>query len=312
MKYAFRVVFRLTSDGVLSSEKQFLEFTAEHDGTPLKLSSGTKGSTIDECDRFSISGRDFHSAEEADRAAESVRQSLLLYSARARIGIDLGQSSLRAFGMSAYGRALVAKQVGAERVLEDHLGITVYEAEPPPAFVRMNMSGKATRPAETLTAALAGSVGKVRFLSRKAETAAGLYALSHFVGRAPARFLLLFIALEALFQPSKRSAKVQAHVDALTELTTKNTDLSNEERQAISSAISFLRTDSIAITGKQLAATTLKGELYDSLPPDAFFGKIYKIRNDLVHRGVMDPEQLHALVGEVDRFVADVVARHVH
>jgi hypothetical protein len=308
VSYAFRVVFRLTSDGVLSSKEEFLEFRAERDGSSLRLSAGTKGSSIDNSDRFSVSGRDFAAYGEAERAAECVRHSLLLYAARTRTGVDLGQNSLRAFRMSAYGKALVAEHVGAERVLEDHLGITVYEAEPRPAFVRMNISGKASRPAQALTSDLAASVGKLRFASRKAETAAGVYALSHFVGEAPARFLLLFIALEALLEPSPRSAKVQAHIDVLLG-STNGADLDQEERHAISSSLSFLRTHSISATGRRLAVEALGDRQYDSLRPDAFFAKIYRVRNDLVHRGVMDPEQLHVLVGEVDRFVADIVAR---
>lgn len=307
MKYAFRVVFRLTGEGNLNSKDEILEFKSEASSMPLKLCSGTKGQPIGSCDRFSVSGTDINSFDEAQDAAEAVRHALLLVACRTRTGIDLGQNSLRGFGISPHYRQVLAEQLGTKRVLEDHLGVTLYEAEPRPSFIRMNMTGTLSRPADSLTADLSATVGRARFSTHKAETAAGLYALSHFAGRAPAKFLLLFIALEALFEPAPRSAQVQTYIDTLLEQT-RTAELAPEERQAIASALSFQRTDSIAATGRKLAASALGEQLYDSLQPELFFAKIYKVRNDLVHRGKIDAESLHVLVGEVDRFVADVIA----
>lgn len=311
MTYAFRVCFRLTGVGAITSTHEFIEFASSADGRSLKLSSGTRNVPIGENDRYSVSGNGFETPEAAHQAAESVRHALLLHSARTRCGLDLGQNSLRGFGISAYGKELVARELGEERVLEDHLGTTVYLLEPKPTFLRVNMTGIVSRPVDSLIADLTSTVGAVRFATSKAETAAGIYALSHFVGRAPARFLLLFIALEALFQPEARSAQAREHVDSLVKVT-KEANIPQEEKQSILSTLSFLRQASIAATGRQLATAALGDRTYDNISPGAFFSKIYKVRNDLVHRGLIDAESLHVLVGEVDRFVADIVSSQAH
>lgn len=306
MTYAFRVCFQLTGVGTLSSTQEFVEFKSS-DGRALKFSSGTKNVSIGGNDRYSVSGAGFETPEAAHQTAESVRHALLLYSTRTRCGIDLGQNSLRGFGISAYGKELAAKELGAERVLADHLGTTVYLLEPKPTFLRINMKGTVSRPVDSLITELTSTVGALRFGTSKAETAAGIYALSHFVGRAPARFLLLFIALEALFEPEARSAQACAHVDNLVK-ETKEAELAQEEKDSIISTLSFLRQSSIAATGRRLAIAALGQKPYDNIPSGAFFSKIYKVRNDLVHRGLIDAEALHALVGEVDRFVADIIS----
>lgn len=311
MTYAFRVCFRLTGVGTLTSTQEFVEFMSSVDGRALKLSSGTRNVPIGDNDHYSVSGIAFETPEAAHQTAESVRHALLLHSARKRCGLDLGQNSLRGFGISAYGKELAAKELGAERVLEDHLGTTVYLLEPKPTFLRINMTGTVSRPVESLIADLTSTVGAVRFPTSKAETAAGIYALSHFVGRAPARFLLLFIALEALFEPEARSAQACEHVDSLVKVT-KEANLAQEEKKSILSTLSFLRQGSIAATGRQLATAALGDQTYDNISPGDFFAKIYKVRNDLVHRGFIDAESLHLFVGEVDRFVADIVSSQAH
>jgi hypothetical protein len=119
----------------LTSSEEFVEFRTLANGMPLKFSSGTKNVPIGANDRFSVSGTGFISPEAAHETAEAVRQALLLFSASTRCGMDLGQTSLRGFGMSEYGKKFVAQQLGSERVIEDHLGITIYAAEPKPTFV---------------------------------------------------------------------------------------------------------------------------------------------------------------------------------
>jgi hypothetical protein len=206
------------------------------------------------------------------------------------------------------GKQWIGQQIGAEAVLEDHLGITVFPTLPRPSFVRTNITGKVSKPAEALVEDLRSIVGQRCFLSSKAETAAAIYAFSHFVGPAPARFLMLFVALEALFKREKRSFQWRNHIEYLAAVT-KASDLSSEDMQSLLSELSLLHKDSIGSTGRRFDDITLGEQLYDSLLPGPFFIKIYKVRNNLVHRGRIEPETMHVLVGEVDRFVADIVSR---
>jgi hypothetical protein len=308
MSYGVRVCFRLSGQGQLTSEQEFIESRAISDNLPLKLSAGVRGDRLGKSERFSVSSESFLSVDEAQTAGESIRQALLLLSVQNRRGIDLGQNDTRRFMLYPYGKQMLATNLGVQAVTEDHLGVTVYSLNPKPMFLQLNMNGIISRTAQSFMDNVATTVGRYRFTSTKAVTAAGLYALSHFTDRAPARFLLLFIALEALFRPASRSPMAQAHVDLLIALTT-DSNLSEDEKSTICSGLSFQKNESIAKTGRDLAESLLPDLVYDSLSPGKFFAKIYKIRNNMVHRGEIDPESLHALVGEVDRFVADIVSR---
>jgi len=154
---------------------------------------------------------------------------------------------------------------------------------------------------------LATSVGRYSFKRPASDTAARIYAISHFVRSAPARFLLLFVSLEALFEPGPRSDRARVHVDSLIE-STNSSDLAEDEKSAISSQLSFLRQASIAQTGRDLARTRLTGKKYFDKSPEDFFRYAYQIRNDIVHSADIDPTTLHKLLGEMDRFVSHVLA----
>jgi hypothetical protein len=92
---------------------------------------------------------------------------------------------------------------------------------------------------------LSAAIGRFEFATEQSEIAAGIYAISHFVGRPPARFLLLFVSLEALFKPMPRSEAAQNHVQSLIEIT-QRAQVSTDERDAIISALTFLKSKSIA------------------------------------------------------------------
>ena len=309
MSFGFRVCFILNGAGSLSSDEEFISFVALKENIPLKLSSGTAGVSIGNTDRFSVSGGSFESAESAHTTAEKVRVALLRRATAMRRGIDLGQQSLKGFGMSAYGKQLVAEMFKVHAVREDHLGITVFRDDPKPKFVRMNATGLVSSQAQALISDLSTTLGHYKFATEESEIAAGIYAISHFVGRAPARFLLLFVSLEALFKPGPRSEAAQKHVQSLIE-TTKQAQLPPNEQDAIASALTFLKSQSIAQTGRQLAATLLKEKTYEGLDAAVFFSHIYKMRNDIVHRGKIEPDAVHSILGEFDRFVSELIGQY--
>lgn len=306
MTYGFRVCFRVPEEGTLTSDDQFIAFVLSSNNYSLKLSSGTEGTAIGKCDRLIVSGGPFESPENAQIYAEFVRVALLLMAARNRLGIDLGQNALRSFAINEYGKQYLTALLKTDHVHEDHLGITVYPMERMPLFVRMNVKGIAARPAHKFVEELADLVGRYRFISPKSEISAGLYAFSHFVLQAPARFLMLCVSLEALFDPMPRSDEAQAHVQRLID-TTLQASLDNEEKQSLTSTMEFLKRQSIAQTGRRVALQFLKDEKYDSLPAPDFFSKVYKMRNDIVHNGQIDVHALQNILGETDRFVADIL-----
>jgi hypothetical protein len=310
MSFGFRVCFTLAGEGSLTSNAEFISFVANELGLTLKLSSGTAGVDIGKTDRFSISGGSFQRADDAQTVAEQVRVALLHRATATRRGIDLGQQALKSFAMSTYGKQYVAELLKVDAVQEDHLGITVFRDDPKPKFVRMNAKGLVSSPAQTMIDELSASIGRYRFVSEKAEVASGIYAISHFVGRAPARFLLLFVSLEALFESAPRSEEAQEHVRSLIEAT-QQAPIPADEREAIASTLTFLKSKSIAQTGRDLAARLLSGQTYDGSDAATFFSRVYKMRNNIVHHGKVDPAAIQSVLGEMDRFVSELL-RHYY
>jgi hypothetical protein len=309
MSFGFRVCFILNGEGSLISNEEFISFVAHKPGLTLKLSSGTAGVSIGKTDRFSISGGSFETAEDAQAIAEKVRVALLQRATATRRGIDLGQQSLKGFMMSAHGEQYVAALLKVHAVQEDHLGITVFRDDPKPKFARMNATGLVSSQAQAMVDDLSTAIGRYAFATEQSEIGAGIYAVSHFVGRAPARFLLLFVSLEALFKLSPRSEGAQNHVQSLIE-TTQQARIPTDERDAIVSALTFQKSKSIAQTGRELAAALLGGQTYEGMDAATFFSHIYKMRNDVVHRGKIDPSAVHSVLGEMDRFVSDLIRHH--
>jgi hypothetical protein len=148
-------------------------------------------------------------------------------------------------------------------------------------------TARASSQAQVVADELSSSIGRFTIVSPRAEVASALYSITPFVGLPAAHFLLLFISLESLFAPKLRSDDAQAHVQSLLD-STQQARISPEDRVAICSSLSFLKAQSIAQTGRDLAASLLGGRTYQELQAPEFFSKVYGLRNDMVHRGTID------------------------
>ena len=304
--YFFRVRFTVPGKGSFTSEKESISFVVTGVPGELKLSSASDGVSIGDSDRLTISGGPFLTTDQAQRVAEHVRVALLRRAVLMRRGLDLGQLSLQSFTMSDYGKKYIAENLGVSAVQEDRLGMTVYSDNPKPRFFGINMQGHVSMPADKLVEELVGSIGRFTYHNERAEISSGIYAFSHFVGRVPARFLVLFVCLEALFDAIPRSTETQAHVQQLIKFTNESS-LDGNEKEAISSALSFLKNKSIHQTGRALAAVLLPGKTYRSMSPADFYSHLYRIRNTMVHKGDIDPKQIHELIGDMDQFTSDIL-----
>jgi hypothetical protein len=307
MGYFFRVRFTVPGKGSFTSDNEAISFSVPSIQPELKLSSASVGVAIGASERLTVSGGPFDTSKQAQIAAERVRTALLRRSVLMRRGLDVGQLSLKSFGISDYGKQYFAEQLNVPAVQEDHLGVTVYSDNPKPQFFSMSMQGLVSMPASRFVEELVTTVGRYTFRNQRAEIASGIYAFSHFIGRAPARFLVLFVCLEALFDAEPRSEAARNHVQALIEATNASSSLDPEEKQAISSALSFQKSKSIHQTGRALATSALPGKTYRSMSPADFFSHIYKIRNNMVHKGDIDPKEIHDLLGDMDQFISDII-----
>jgi hypothetical protein len=309
MAYGFRVDFQLTGEGLFTSEKEFIEFNAFSSGLPLRLSAGIKGCALGKSKLFTLSSECFQSKEDAEIEANKVSDALLLLSPKMKCGLNLGQYAFPTRGALTLMKPMLERALGTTTASAD-LGITVYPLNSKPTFLRTEFKMSVIHTAQSFVDELVAIIDHRQFVSAKLKVAAAFYALSRFAENAPpARLILLYIAIESLLEPVRCSPEAEAHVDLLIN-TTKNGTLSEEEKKAICSTLSFLKKESIARTARSLAEKLLGGQFYDRLSPGEFFSKIYKVRNNLVHRGIINAESLHLLVIDIDHFVSDLIASY--
>jgi hypothetical protein len=243
MSYSFRIAFKTTGKA-FESEHETVAFHMSRTQQPLRLSGMAKGTAIKESDRFSIVGGPYKSEEAAAEAANAVVQALWIWCIDSGQGIDLGQHSVQGFHVSETGSEFFAKALHAERVIPDRLGVTVFKSEPTPTFFRIALKGNVSRPVESFLNALVGSIAHCRLNSKRALLAAELYGTSHFVGLMPARFVLMFAAVEALLAPSRRGAEALIHLRTLKDLTA-SAGLDYADAESITSGLGFLMRESI-------------------------------------------------------------------
>ena len=130
---------------------------------------------------------------------------------------------------------MFSEQFGAP-IIEDHLGITTFEPEPPPRFVGIRVKGVVSKSTEAFVENFERSFQKLEFKSPRAQLATELYAASHFETSATARFLALFTTLESLMTPAPRSEAARKHVEQLIEATNA-ADIPYDDKRSLTGAI---------------------------------------------------------------------------
>lgn len=310
MTYAARVAFRLEDVGSLQSDESRLEFLPRGSETPHRIISGNQDLSFGQVDRLSIISPGHESEAQALSASEALIEGLLIYAVTRSRAIDLGHCNNAECFISSAGEEHFKEMFGAERVLADNLGATIFAEQPKPTFVNIQATPHVSTSIDTLTDFLRDNLYRTTFESQKARNSAHLFTLVHFQVSSVAQFLLLFISIEALLTPAKASTDVEDHVDSLIELT-RNSSLQKEQIEHLCSSLSFLKRESISKTARTLATSRLSGKTYMGLSPEEFFKLIYKTRNNIVHRGNVDKEELSSLHEHLNRFVIDLIMSHV-
>ena len=305
MGHKFRLCFRLPEDSSFTGDEESIAIL-EHNGESLELVAIDKEKKLSLSKRFVINGGPYDTVEEAEKAGEAARVALLYYAITRRVGINLSEYEPGG-RLTDAGKEFFSADINAP-VLDDWLGLTVFEAEPSPQFVRFDMSIQVRKSTQTFVKTMEDSFRRYALTSPRAEVAIGLFTSSFFENTPSARFLSLYMSLEVLLEPLPRTEEAQEHVDALIK-TTKTAKVPKEDKESLLGALGWLKKESIKQTFIKLADRLLSGSLYDSLSPEEFFDKISRIRNDLVHRGIADPTELVNIVLDLEKLVVDIL-RH--
>ncbi len=305
--FYFRVRFHLPRHHSIDCKNRELEIPVRSDDAPLLLRAHDGDGTIKSARRLVLTGGPYCSLKEARASGIRVRNALIVYSVRSRVGIDLGNDTSSG-GMSDYARDKLAGETGVQ-FLNDVHGLSVYEGTRQTMFVYLCASSLILGQQVRAFLDLFQQASSMDFHpTPKQEVAFELFGAAQFEPSTRSRFLTLVMAVEALLEPADREAGSREHVRRLIE-ETQRSGLAESERESLVGSLRWLLQDSIGRTGTQLATRLLGTNTYANISPGSFFRYCYDLRSQLVHNGAIadDTVRLGTVAVELERFVADLL-----
>jgi hypothetical protein len=268
--YNFRVRFDFVEGDRLISDDSHVRFDGSSAGETFTLRSGAASEAISSRSTASILGGPYANEEAAHGAAEWARDTLLIWSVRNRLGIDMGDGHLRSL-LTEAGRLDYEKALG-KPVRGDLQGIDVYPANDDTAFLRAECKTAVGRPVDAFITDFRRIGSRSWQPTEKQRVAAELFCASFFDRVFRSRFITLVTAVEALLQPGRRSDAVQDIIEKAKALARALAE-TDSAKDALLSGLERLRKDSIGHAGRELADRLLEGRTYDNLGPGSFFAK---------------------------------------
>jgi hypothetical protein len=178
MSYCFRVKFRVGERVHLATTAEELELA--NDGERVILRASEEGVEVGDAEWLSLRGQSYQTPQDAEHAAARWANRLRLAFSVLRLGADFG---LRAPGgfVTEHGLKMVEDASG-KRALNDVHGITVFECEPPPVFVRISGKAQVGKPVDRFLELLAAAATTDMTMSDKDVLAFDLYSASSLRG----------------------------------------------------------------------------------------------------------------------------------
>ena len=204
---------------------------------------------------------------------------------------------------------MIGQQVG-KKALNDQLGLMIFETSSELVFATPpKVTFRVTRSPKRFMTAFSTYMARARVLTNQERLAFDLFSAASFQSSPEARFLLLFIAIEAMLQPRERPSPAIDYVKSFISTVEDAQDLAPSDRMSLLGALSWFRYESIRRTGRAFAVDRLGVATYSDVPPDAFFEKAYNLRNRLVHGVPPLPgrKEVGDVIGPLATFVADLL-----
>jgi hypothetical protein len=241
--------------------------------------------------RYAIVGRHFANEDEATESGERLRNGLLRFAAAENFGLDVVDRYGAQFAQ--FIKDLHFTQTGV-RLRDDKHGLDVYAEGAPIRHVRVEAYGSSTRLISKWQAFLSSEFVAAPPISPKQRLALDLLSLSGFDSRSKTKFLTLITIVEVLAQQRRRST---ASCHLLDTFISRARAAKDPQAILLAGPLSFLKRQSIGESCRQLV------ESVASADEAVFFGKCYKIRSQLVHRGEtnapLETDRLRSLVASI-------------
>lgn len=308
--YSFRLRFvRSPRDSVNIDEPQLT--LPKREGDPeVALVSRERNTAIKDSTCLVLRASGWHTQEAAESAGNLYSDVLARTLARLRIGADFGSRAAKSW-FTADGLEWLQESTG-RTVLNDVHGLMVYESTGNPQLVFTTMQGDMVRgvQGQQFIQILEHALRNIRELSDRERVSMELFNASFFQKSEDARFLLLMGGLEALIETGRRSGNIVGHIEKLISITECASELSQQERNALKSALGQLQKESISQAGRKLVTEKLGARAYLQLSPSDFFSHCYRLRNRLIHGDPPLPtrEEVSSAAAQLEVMVSDLLS----
>lgn len=299
MSWCFRIRFRLPERLQVDSPDNTIvlaDLSPKAGRVELRAPAGEDVEISDSHDLVVI-GIGFASEVEALAAGERWRGIVQKGLAHQNIGADFGDRAPTG-AMTTFGLQQLEAAHGG-RFLNDVHGLSAFECDPWPRFVRMGAKAVIGKPPAALRSAISVAARLGVAMTDRERLAYDLYSASFSQPSADARFVMLMMAVETLIEPEPRSPDAAHHVERLIR-DTRESKLSSSEIDSIVGTLNLLYAESIGQAGRRLARQ-LGNRRYMDESPTKFFTRCYDMRSRLVHG--LDPRPSR---GDVDKRAAEL------
>jgi hypothetical protein len=307
MSVCLRIRFTLGPSLEISSDASELPIPDPIHGKDARL-KGEREKTISESKHLSVTVKPFATPDEAKGAAVHWVDALKTAFAMVLIGADFGERAPKGVATEA-GLEMLEREVG-QRVINDVHGISVFECDPEPRFVRVEAAAVVGKPSDRVAGLIVRALERQVAMSSSERLSYDLFAASSREFSVDARFVMLMMAVETLIHCEPRTESVRQHVKSLI-TTTRQSDIPKAEKDSIVGNLNWLLDESIGQAGKKLASklgdrTYMEG----TETPEKFFSRCYNLRSALVHGSHPRPsrEEVGDRTAPLERFVGDLLS----
>lgn len=280
--FDLRVRFNLPEGFRINSEEEKLLLVELPSGIELTLATGQTGVLIKDCPRAVVTGKGFHTFEEAQAVAEKVKRILLYWSVKYRHGIDLGDGRQRSIATNA-GLTLLEKEHGCPFRNDIH-GIDIFEHQDNLKFVHVAMQATAQKHPQYLVQTFLEEIDSRRTVSPKQELACELYVSSWFDVSYRSRFITLVTAVEALIEQNEHPQGV-ADLVCSTRKVLEQLSLPTAVEASIAGSLERLKRQSISQAGRELVKRLLPDSQFQGMDAERYFSYCYNLRSQILHNG---------------------------
>ncbi len=316
MTFAFRLVVLLPQTHCIGVSEEKVELVLHgFSGDVVVMRSHQEGLLLKDSAQPVFESKGYANEEEALAYGGALKNALRLAGVIAGSGIDVGNDRPRGLRLAPAGKAVFEEQ--GVRVLDDVIGLQVYEERGNEFIVSGSTSGKVTHEFAQFGDAVRSGLELGTSLSEQQSLACDLYAAAHFETSARARLLTLVSAAEVLGETRKRTAEVRELVLGFVEQTkaamATTTDEHRRELKSLLGQLGRETNQSLKWRTVRLAQTYGGEGVYGSndLPAKELMAEAYDVRSQLVHEGITNQSNLAGLAGAVTVLMHDVILAHV-